>query len=275
MADRYGETPREDGMGSGRKLAVVTGGSSGIGKELAKLAARDGYDLLLAADMPDLDEAMDDLQAQYDVKVEAVRADLATRAGVDQLEQAVAGREVAVLVANAGHGLGGAFLDQDIAEIEHLIGTNITGTIDLIQRLGRPMRQAGSGRILIVGSIAGIMPGAYQAVYHGTKAFIDSFAFALRNELKETGVQVTLLMPGATDTDFFERADMADTKVGKSDKQHPAEVAASGWKAMLKGEDHVVAGWQNKLMAAIAQVTPSTTLAEMNRQQNQPEHAQG
>lgn len=271
MADAYGETPRSNGQG-GEGLAVVTGGSSGIGLELAKLAAKDGYSLLIAADTK-LDEAQRELSA-LGTPVEAIEADLSTKAGVDALEQAIAGRDVALLFANAGHGLGEAFLDQDFAAIQRVIDTNVTGTLDILQRIARRMRDANAGRILITGSIAGVMPGAYQAVYNGTKAFIDSFAFALRNELKDSNVTVSLLMPGPTDTDFFERAGMADdTPVGKGKKQDPAEVAESGYKAMMKGEDHVVAGWQNKLQAYIAQVTPSTVLAEMHRKMAEPEHA--
>ena len=137
-----------------------------------------------------------------------------------------------------------------------MIDTNITGTIYLIQKVGRDMRARRAGRILITGSIAGFIPGAYQAVYNGTKAFIDSFSFAIRNELKETGVTVTCLMPGATETEFFERADMMDTKVGTMKKDDPADVAKTGFDAMMRGAGDVVAGWQNKLQTAIASVTP-------------------
>src|SRR4051794_7301268 len=165
---------------SSRGLAVVTGASSGIGRELAAIAAREGFDLIIAADRP-LDDAVTELQG-YGARVEAVEADLATQDGVDQLYSRVGGRPVAALMANAGHGLGKGFLDQDFAEAKHVVDTNITGTIYLIQRIGRDMRQRGEGKILITGSIAGYMPGAFQAVYNGTKAFIDSFSYALRNE---------------------------------------------------------------------------------------------
>jgi len=120
--------------------------------------------------------------------------------------------------------------------------------------VGRDMRVRQHGRILIVGSIAGFMPGTYQAVYNGTKAFLDSFSFALRHELKDTGVSVTCLMPGATDTDFFERADMQDTKVGQQRKDDPAEVARQGYDAMIRGEGDIVTGWKNKLQSAMAAV---------------------
>ena len=196
--------------------------------------------------------------------------DLATQDGVDQLCAATQGRAVDALFANAGHGLGRAFLDQDFDEVRHVIDTNITGTVYLIQQMARDMAELGSGRILITGSIAGYMPGSFQAVYNGTKAFIDSFSFALRNELKDSGVTVTCLMPGATDTAFFERADMLDTKVGTDEKDDPADVARAGYDAMMKGEGDVVAGWKNKLQTAVASVTPSAVLAEQHRKMAEP-----
>jgi uncharacterized protein len=177
---------------------------------------------------------------------------------------------VDALLANAGHGLGHAFFEQDFIEVRHVIDTNITGTLELVQRVGRQMQQRGQGRILITGSIAGFMPGSFQAVYNGTKAFIDSFSWALRNELKDSGVTVTCLMPGPTDTDFFERADMLDTKVAQDKKADPAEVARIGFDAMMKGEGDVVAGWKNKLQVAMAGVTPAAMLAERHRKLAEP-----
>ena len=148
--------------------------------------------------------------------------------------------------------------------------TNVTGTIYLIQKVAREMRQRGSGRILITGSIAGFMPGAFQAVYNGTKAFLDSFSFALRNELKDSGVTVSCLMPGATDTEFFERAGMEDTKVGSQKKDDPADVAKVGFEAMMQGEGDVVSGWKNKLQSAVANILPAEFLAEQHRKMAQP-----
>jgi short-subunit dehydrogenase len=174
------------------------------------------------------------------------------------------------LLANAGRGLGHAFLDQDFSQIRHVIDTNVTGTLYLIHKVGRDMRTRGNGRILITGSIAGLMPGTYQAVYNGTKAMLDSFSFALRAELKGSGVTVTCLMPGATDTEFFERADMLDTKVGTEKKQSAEEVAKIGFEAMMRGDGDVVAGWNNKLRAAISHVTPSEMLAEQHRKMAAP-----
>lgn len=251
------------------KLAVVTGASSGIGRELARCCADHGYDLILAADGEDIAQVAAEMAASG-VKATAIRVDLATRAGVDELAQTIGDRQVDALLANAGHGLGHAFLDQNFNDVRHVIDTNVTGTIDLIQRVGRNMRARGEGKILITGSVAGFMPGSFQAVYNGTKAFIDSFSFALRSELKDSGVTVTCLMPGPTDTDFFKRADMLDTKVGQQEKADPAVVARTGFKAMLDGEGDVVAGWKNKLQAALANITPSAVLAEQHRKMAEP-----
>jgi short-subunit dehydrogenase len=248
---------------SGRPLAVVTGASSGIGLELAKCCIEKGFDLVIAADEPAIADAATELR-KGGGSVECVQADLATVEGVDKLLLTVAGRPVAALLANAGHGLGGAFLDQDWNQVRHVVDTNVTGTLRLIHGIGRQMRDQKQGRILITGSIAGLIPGTYQAVYNGTKALLDSFAFALRAELQGSGVTVTCLMPGATETEFFERADMLDTKVGAGKKQAADEVARIGFEAMMKGEGDVVTGWNNKLQAAISHVTPSAVLAKQH-----------
>jgi short-subunit dehydrogenase len=252
-----------------RPLAVVTGASSGIGLELAKCAAQNGFDLAIAADEPQIQSAAEELRG-FGVEVEAIQTDLATPEGVDELYAAVQGRDVAALLANAGVGLGHAFLDQDFERIQRVIDTNVTGTVYLIHQIGRDMRARGAGRILITGSIAGLMPGTYQAVYNATKSFLDSFAFALRAELKDSGVTVTCLMPGATETEFFERADMLDTKVGAGEKQPAHEVAKIGFKAMMAGDGDVVAGWDNKLRAAISHITPAGILAEQHRKIAEP-----
>ena len=252
-----------------RPLAVVTGASTGIGYELARCCAQNGFDLLIAADEAQIEEAAEDCR-QFGGNVESLQADLATIEGVEDLYAAIGGRNVDALLANAGRGLGGAFLDQDFNEVIRVIDTNITGTIYLIQKVGRDMRERNAGRILITGSIAGYIPGAFAAVYHGTKAFIDSFSFALRNELKDTDVTVTCLMPGATETEFFDRAGMEDTKVGQAKKDDPAEVAEAGFKAMMDGDGDIVTGWKNKIQTTIANVVPSSVLAEQNRKQSEP-----
>jgi short-subunit dehydrogenase len=254
---------------SARPLAIVTGASSGIGRQLALIAAEEGFDVVIAADTP-LDEVAEQARA-LGAQTAAVQCDLATIEGVEEVISAVGDRPVAALLANAGHGLGRAFLDQDFADVEHVLDTNISGTIYLVHQIGKQMRAAGAGRILFTGSIAGFMPGAYSAVYNGTKAFVDSFALALRNELQDTGVTVTCLMPGVTDTEFFERAGMMDTKVGtQEDKADPAEVARIGFDAMMKGESDVVAGMKNKLQVAMAGIVPKEALAEQHRKMAQP-----
>ena len=252
-----------------RPLAMVTGASSGIGYELAKCCAEQGFDLLIAADQPAIHTAAQEFRA-LGAAVDAVEVDLATLDGVDTLYAAAKGRPVEALLANAGHGLGHAFLDQDFKTVRHIIDTNITGTIYLIQRVGKDMRARNQGRILITGSVAGFIPGSFQAVYSGSKAFLNSFSFALRNELKDTNLTVTCLMPGATETAFFERAGMLDTKVGQEEKDDPADVAKAGFEAMMKGEGDVVTGWQNKLQTTMANVTPSDRLAERHRKIAEP-----
>jgi uncharacterized protein len=250
-------------------FAIVTGASSGIGYELAKRCADEGFDLLIAADEPEIDEAAQSLR-ELGVTVDTVQADLSTLEGVDKLYAAAQGRPVDALLANAGRGLGHAFLDQGFDDIRFIVDTNITGTIYLLHKVGNDMRARGQGRILITGSIAGLIPGTYQAVYNGTKAFLDSFSVALHHELKDSGVTVTCLMPGATDTEFFERADMEDTKVGQQKKDDPADVAKTGFDAMMKGETQVVSGLKNKLQVAMANVTSADRLAEQHRALAEP-----
>ncbi len=252
-----------------RPFAIVTGASTGIGYELARCCADNGFDLLIAADEPTIRDAARTL-SRAGGQVHALEVDLATDGGVDRLYEAAHGRPIDALLANAGRGLGHAFLDQDFEAVRHVIDTNITGTVRLIHRAGRDMRAQRRGRILITGSIAGFMPGTYSAVYNGTKAFIDSFALALRAELKDTGVTVTCLMPGATETEFFERAGMLDTKVGQAKKDDPSDVARIGFEAMMQGEADVVSGWKNKLQSAVANVTPASMLAEQHRKKAAP-----
>ena len=250
------------------KLAIVTGASTGIGLEIAKLAAQDGYDLLVAADTPFVDAkpALDGLG----VNVETIEADLATEQGVRQLLDRLGQRPIDVLVANAGHGLGGAFVDQQPQEWQHVVNTNITGTLLLVQPIARMMAARGEGKILVTGSIAGHLAGSFQAVYNGTKAFIDSFSAALNNELKETGVTVTCLKPGATETEFFERAHMEDTKVGQAKKDDPADVAKTGWEAMKDGQESVVYGLKNKAQVLVSGILPESATAALHRQQAEP-----
>jgi len=253
---------------SQRSLAIVTGASSGIGLEIAKLAAQDGFDLLVAADTPFV-EAGPALQ-EYGVEVEQIEADLATQQGVDQLLERIGDRPVDVLVANAGHGLGHGFLDQGPDEWQHVINTNITGTLLLIQPIVKRMVERGEGKVLITGSIAGHLSGSFQAVYNGSKAFVDSFSAALNEELRDTGVTVTCLKPGATETEFFHRAELEDTKVGQAKKDDPADVAKAGWDAMKSGEPAVIYGLKNKMQVAAAGMMTDATTAKLHRAQAEP-----
>jgi short-subunit dehydrogenase len=258
---------------STRPFAIVTGASTGIGFELARLAAEDGHDLLIAADEPAIETAAATLRQQGG-EVTAVQADLSTTEGVDKLLAAAGGRAVDTLVANAGRGLGQGFLDQDFAKARLVIDTNVTGTVYLLHKVGQAMRARNAGRILITGSIAGFMPGSFQAVYNGTKSFLNSFSFALRDELKDTDVTVTCLMPGPTETRFFERAEMLNTPVGEQKKDDPAMVARAGYDAMKKGEGDVVSGLKNKVQSTLANVLPSGVMASMHRNMAEPNNGE-
>jgi len=256
------------------KFAIVTGASTGIGLDLAKLAAKDGYDLLVVADTPFVDASAG--LGGTGIEVETLETDLSTIEGVDQLLSAARGRQVDLLCANAGHGLGHAFLEQDLADWRHVIDTNITGTLYLLQKVLKQMVARDAGKILVTGSIAGFIPGSFQAVYNGTKAFVDNFTDALRNEIKESkGVTLTTLMPGPVETEFFERGDMMDTKVGTNpNKSDPVDVAKDGWDALMSGKASIVSGWKNKLQASVANVTPAAILAEQHRKMAEPGSAE-
>ena len=252
------------------KFAIVTGASTGIGFELASLAAEAGYDLLVVADEPLIDAAAADFRT-HNVSVESVEADLSTFEGVDRLLAAARGRPVDVLCANAGKGLGHAFLDQKVEDWRHVVDTNVTGTVYLLQKVIADMVTAGSGKLLVTGSIAGFIPGSFNAVYNGTKAFVDSFTEALRNELKDhQGITLTTLLPGATETEFFDRADMMDTRVGAMEKADAAKVARDGWDAMMAGDARIVSGWMNKLQVAASGILPQSVLAQQHRKQAEP-----
>ena len=254
------------------KFAIVTGASTGIGFELASIAAEAGYDLLVVANEPLINAAAADFR-RHGVNLQSVEADLSTFEGVDTLLAAAEGRAIDVLCANAGAGMGGAFLDQDPATWRHAVDTNITGTLYLVQKVMKAMVASGEGRILVTGSIAGYVPGAFNAVYNATKAFVDNFTDALREEMNDydSNVTLTTLMPGATETEFFARADMLDTNVGRADKADPAKPARDGWDAMMKGEARIVSGWFNKLQVAAAGVAPPAVMAKMHRKMAEPQ----
>ncbi len=253
------------------KFAIITGASTGIGFELATLAAKDGYDILVVADEPLIDAAAQDFR-QFGTDVQSIQADLSTIDGVDQLLAAANGRRIDLVCANAGRGLGKAFLDQDLAEWRKVVDTNVIGTAYLLQKVLRDMVARNEGKVLVTGSIAGYIPGAFQAVYNGTKSFVDSFVAAIQNEIKDAkGVTLTNLMPGPVDTEFFDRAHMLDTSVGADpNKSDPADVAKDGWDALMNGDAAVVSGWKNKIQSAVANVTPNAVLAEQHRKMAEP-----
>ena len=253
------------------KFAIITGASTGIGFELATLAAKDGYDILVVADEALIDAAAQDFK-QFGTDVQSLQADLSTIEGVDQLLAATSGRTIDLVCANAGRGLGKAFLDQDLAEWRKVVDTNVMGTAYLLQKVLPPMVARNAGKVLVTGSIAGYIPGAFQAVYNGTKSFVDSFVAAIQNEIKDAdGVTLTNLMPGPVDTEFFDRAHMMDTDVGTDPKKSdPADVAKDGWDALMSGKSAVVSGWKNKIQSAVANVTPNAVLAEMHRKMAEP-----
>ncbi|GAA2845995.1 SDR family NAD(P)-dependent oxidoreductase [Streptosporangium fragile] len=258
---------------SGRPLAVVTGASSGIGHALAAEFARNGFDLVVAAEDEGISAAAAALR-DLGATVESVRVDLAEYDGVERLYGVLraTGRPADAVAINAGVGVGGDFArDTDLRAELKLIDLNITSAVHLAKRVARDMVERGRGRILFTSSVAATMPGPFQAVYSASKAFLYSFSEALREELKDTGVTVTALLPGPTDTRFFERAGMLDTKVATGKKDDPAEVARDGFEALMAGKDHVVAGsLANKLMTGAARLAPETSKAAANRRLTEP-----
>lgn len=259
-------------------LAVVTGASSGIGRELAAQCATNGFDLVITAEDAELDRATERLRGAG-VQVDAVRADLTTEAGVEQLVDAVTGtgRPVDALVINAGVGVGGPFVSDDSSLEDQLavVDLNVRSSVHLAKRLLPGMVSRGAGRVLFTSSIAAVMPGPFQAVYNASKAFLLSLSEALREELKDTGVTVTALLPGPTDTEFFERAGLEDTKLGAGPKDDPAQVARQGFEAMMAGKHRVVAGSvRNKAQVAAADVVPDPALAAQHRKMSEPGSAE-
>ena len=254
-----------------RPLALVTGASSGIGLELAKVLAAEGYDLALAADRP-LGEAEDAAKAAGAAVALSLQADLSKAGGVDSLYERIRAleRPVEVLCANAGHGLGQAFLDEDLDEAMGVLETNVLGTIRLIWRVGRDMREHGSGRILITSSTASQTPGPWAAVYFASKAALESFGQSLRVENKDTGVGVTLLLPGATDTEFFKRAKSTDTKGAAGPMDEASAVARAGFEALMRGDSEVIYGEHNKEAAAEARTKSEAENAEVAGQVLRP-----
>ncbi len=255
-----------------KPLAAVTGASSGIGYELARQFAEHDYDLIVAAEDAAIHDAAELLRT-LGAEAEAVQVDLATRAGVEDLLERIraASRPLDAIAINAGVGVGGAFLDTDLEREIGLINLNITGAVRLAKGVLRDMAARGAGRVLFTSSIAAEMPGPFEAVYAASKAFLLSFAEALHDELRDQGITVTALQPGPTDTDFFRRAGMEDTKLARKPKDDPADVARDAFEALMAGKDHVVAGsLRNKVQSTVAQVTPEPLKAALHRRLAEP-----
>lgn len=254
-------------------LAVVTGASDGIGYELAKVFAEKGWDLLVCAEDGGIVEAAQAFR-QLGVQVEHLQADLSTYEGVEELSSRIQalGRPVDGLCLNAGFGLGGDFARQtDLGKELEMIDLNCKSAVHLAKRVLPQMIARGEGRVLITSSVVSTIPGTFSAVYGATKAFVHSFAEAIREELKDTGVTVTSLRPGATETNFFHRAGMDDTKVGQAKKDDPRKVAEQGVEAMLKGADQIVAGsFKNKVEAIGGEVIPDDVKSKLHRKQAEP-----
>lgn len=259
-----------------RPLALVTGASSGIGFELARQFAEHGFDLVIAAEDDAINIAAE--QLSNGGRVEPVQVDLATAQGVDQLWERVRshGRRIDAVALNAGVGEGGAFAGgTDLQKELNIVDLNVRSTVQLAKHVVEEMVRQGEGRILFTSSIASTMPGSYQAVYNASKSFVQSFALALRNELKDTGVSVTSLMPGPTETEFFDRAGMLDTKVGADDKDDPADVARDGFEALMSGDERVVShSLKTKLQGRGSRLMPDSVKAEMHRKMAEPGSAE-
>jgi len=258
-----------------RKFAVVTGASSGIGLELARVFGENGYDLLINSSGERLEKAASDLKS-LGVEVTPVQSDLSTYEGVEQLWREIegTGRPVDAIAMNAGVGVGGDFVrETDLDEELKMIQLNVTSVVHLSKRVLKQMVARGEGKVLITSSIAGTMPAPLEAVYGATKAFDLSFAKALRNELKDTSITVTALQPGPTNTDFFHRAGLDDTKVGSEGKytNDPRDVAEQGFKALMNNEDHIyAASIKTKVQGELGRFIPDSVKAEQHRKQAEP-----
>lgn len=260
------------GTVANRKLAVITGASSGIGFHLAKECAQHGFDVVICAEDEGILEAGVQLAA-LGGRVDVVQADLSGPDGVETLCTTLdeLQRPVDALLINAGVGVGGPFLETELEDELAMIGLNCASVVHLAKRVVPAMVNRGQGRVMITASIASTAPAPYLAVYGATKAFDLSFAEALRKELAGTGVTVTALQPGPTDTHFFERAHMEDTRVAQGRKDDPADVAAQGFAAMMAGTDSVIASsLKSKLQGLANEILPETVKATVMGLQNEP-----
>jgi short-subunit dehydrogenase len=248
------------------RLAVVTGASSGIGLELARLFAADGYDLVVTADEPQIHDVAVDL-AGAGVQVDPVVADLRDADAGERIYAAMAGRVPDAAALNAGIGRAGGFVDGDLQADLDIVDVNVRSSVHLAKLVVRDMSRVDAGRLLITSSIVAMMPGSSQSMYNASKSFLQSFAEALHDEFRGTGVSVTALMPGPTDTALFRRAEMVDTLLGRLPfKDDPAKTAAQGYAAMMRGERTVVASsLTSKVTGTVLQVLPDSAKAMVNR----------
>lgn len=256
------------------KTALITGATSGIGYELAKLFANDGYHLVIVArDLNDLSKTGYDLQKNYGIKVTTLSMDLFDPANAYKIydEITAKGIEVDILVNDAGQGLYGEFLETDLQAEFDIIHLNISSLVALTKLFGRDMAKRGAGKILNLSSIASKVPGPYHSVYHATKAFVQSFTEAIRYEFEDKGISVTALLPGATGTDFFRKAHMESSKIVQEEKMaDPADVAKDGYKALMEGKDMVVSGMKNKIRVSLSGITSDEELAAKMAKQQEP-----
>lgn len=255
------------------RLAVVTGASSGIGFSLAQVFAENGFDVIIGAETG-IDAAASQLQSSGTTII-PVTADLATFDGCVSFWKAVeaTGRKVDAVAINAGIGVGGLFAETDLQKEVNLVRLNCESTVHIAKYAVKKMTAQGEGRILITSSIAGEMVAPKEAVYAASKAFDLSFGKSLRYELKDTGVSVTVLQPGPTDTNFFERADLGDTKAGTEGKKdsNPYDVAKQGFKALMDGDEHVYsASLSTKLQGMMAGIAPEGLVAKMHEKMTEP-----
>ncbi len=256
------------------KLAVVTGASSGIGYELARELVNRGYSLIVASAGDRLNSAAQDFRS-LGGNVKEVQADLATKEGVEQLWRAIetTGQPVDVACINAGVGVGGLFWETDLDAELNMVNLNCASTVHLAKLVVQQMVKTGAGKILFTASIAGEMVAPREAVYAATKAFVLSFAHSLRYELRDTDITVTALQPGPTDTDFFHRAGMDNTQVGREGKSEsqPRDVARQGIEALMDGKDHVyAASTKTKMEGMMANLVPGNVKGAMHEKMAKP-----